>query len=161
MIRELHMPASVLAAHLRVRFVCVVLSVGVLASATRTGMAAPVEVATPQAWHVHSPYTSLSKTRQLLDAIGFEVLSAYAAPITPMRSGGLADRPGTQIGRTFTRLLLDGATRLVEVVIAANPSGGYEIYVTGSEVREGRIEPNPDLPAIQAGIEKLADTLAP
>src|SRR5262249_6494844 len=32
-----------------------------------------------QAWHIHSPYTTISKTRQLLDAIGFELLTAYAA----------------------------------------------------------------------------------
>jgi hypothetical protein len=114
-----------------------------------------------QAWHIHSPYTSLSKTRQLLDTIGFEVLSAYAAPIGPARPGALADRPGTQIGRTFTRALPDGATRTVEIAVAAQPSGGYELYVTGREVREGRTGPNPDLPAIQAGIEKLAGLLAP
>src|SRR4029077_2998050 len=163
-----HMRASVLTVQVRVQLVCIVLSVGLLASAPRTGFAAPQApraASTPddtiQAWHVHSPYTSLSKTRQILDAIGFEVLAAYAAPIGSMRSGGLADRPGAQIGRTFTRLLPDGATRFVEIVIAANPSGGYDLYVTGSEVREGRREPNPDLPGIQAGIEKLAATLAP
>ncbi len=155
------MSATVLPDSARDRLVCVVLSVGLLASAPLTSVAAAVEVATPQAWHIHSPYRSLSKTRQILDAIGFEVLAGYAAPIGPVRSGGLADRPGTQIGRTFTRLLPDGATRFVEVAIAANPSGGYELYVTGSEVRNGQAEPNPDLPGIEAGIEKLVTTLAP
>jgi len=165
-----YMPASVLTAYVRVPLVSVVLSVGLLASAPRAAAATPQPPTskpdstandTIQAWHVHSPYTSLSKTRQFLDAIGFEVLAGYAAPIGAVRSSGLADRPGTQIARTFTRLLPDGATRFVEVVIAANPSGGFELYVTGSEVREGRTDPNPDLPGIQAGIEKLAGTLAP
>jgi len=155
------MPATVLRGGARVSLVCIGLSVGLLTSASRAGAAAPAGVTTAPAWHIHSPYTSLAKTRQILDAIGFEVLAGYAAPIGPVRSGGLADRPGTQIARTFTRLLPDGATRFVEVAIAANPSGGYEIYVTGSEVRNGQSEPNPDLPNIEAGIEKLVTTLAP
>ncbi len=125
------------------------------------GVAAPPDEVTSQAWHIHSPYSSLSKTRQILDAIGFEVLAGYAAPLRPVRSGGLADRPGTQVGRTFTRLLPDGATRFVEVAVVASPSGGYELYVTGNEVREGKSEPNPDLPGIESGIEKLVTTLAP
>ncbi len=155
------MPATVLRGGARVRLVCIVISVGLLTSVPRPGGAAAADVATPPAWHIHSPYASLAKTRQILDAIGFEVLAGYAAPLGPVRSGGLADRPGTQIARTFTRLLPDGATRFVEVAIAANPSGGYEIYVTGSEVRNGQSEPNPDLPNIEAGIEKLVTTLAP
>jgi general secretion pathway protein D len=155
------MPSSLLTAGARLPLVCVVLSVGLLASVPRASMAAPVDVAIPQAWHIHSPYTSLSRTRQILDAIGFEVLGGYAAPIGTARPGGLADRPGTQIARTFTKLLPDGATRFVEVVIAASPAGGYELYVTGSEIRDGRSEPNPDLEGIQAGIEKVATTFAP
>ncbi|MEP6768284.1 MAG: hypothetical protein ABJC61_06415 [Acidobacteriota bacterium] len=163
------MPLRVLMARLRA-LPATVLSLGLLASPPRTCVAAPQELPgkpavttgdASQAWHLHSPYTALSKTRQLLDAIGFEVLSAYAAPTGPVRSGPLADRPGTQIGRTFTKALPDGSTRSVEVVIAAHPSAGYEIYVTASQVRDGRTEPNPDLPAIQAGIEKLVGALAP
>ena len=112
-------------------------------------------------WHIHSPYAALSKTRQIVDAIGFEVLAGYAAPVGPARSGGLADRPGTQIGRTFSKGLPDGSVRTVEIAVAAYPSGGYELYLSGREVREGRIDPNPDMPGIQAGIEKLIGALAP
>ncbi len=112
-------------------------------------------------WHIHSPYASLSKTRQMLDTIGFELLAAYAAPVGPARSGGLADRPGAQISRTFSRMLPDGGVRIVEIVVAANPSGGYDFYVWGSEVRTGSAQPNPDLPGIQAGIERLFGSHAP
>jgi len=133
-----------------------------LLSTPQTSVAAPEDVvAAPQAWHIHSPYTSLSKTRQILDSIGFEVLSGYAAPMNAVHPSGLADRPGTLIARTFTRLMPDGATRYVELAITANPAGGYEMYSSGTEVRNGQSEPNPDMPAIEAAIQKLMATFTP
>ncbi|HKC24517.1 MAG TPA: hypothetical protein VKF32_07225, partial [Thermoanaerobaculia bacterium] len=110
-------------------------------------------------WHVHSPYAALGKARQLLDTIGFEVLSSYAAATAPPRAGGLADRPGSLIARVFTKKS-DGGTRTVELVVAAHAAGGFELYVTGSAVGGGHEDPNPDLPEIEAGIQKLIGNVA-
>ena len=141
----------------RVALLTVALSCSVFAVAAA---GAPVETSSQQPWHIHSPYASLSRTRQLLDSIGFDALAGYAAPIGA-RPGALADRPGAQIARTFTKLLPDGANRFVEVVVVASPAGGFDLYVTGREVRDGKSEPNPDLPDIQSAIEKMAVAVAP
>ncbi len=154
------MATTVVTDRARVALVTVAIFIGLLAIAPNALHAAPADVTLPQPWHIHSPYASLAKTRQMLDAIGFDALADYAAPIGS-RGGTLADRPGTQIGRSFTRLLPDGASRVVEVVVVASPSGGYDLYVTGSESRDGKSDPNPDLPQIEAAIEKLVTSQAP
>lgn len=51
--------------------------------------------------------------------------------------------------------------RTVELVVAAHPSGGFELYVTGLQILDGRESFNPDIPAIQSGIAALVQGLPP
>jgi hypothetical protein len=110
------------------------------------------------AWYVDSPYASLQRTTQLLDTIGFEVLSGYLSvrESTP----ALAVFPGARASRRFSKRDGDQVST-VELIAAAHPSGAYRIYLRGGRIREGVEGPNPDLPDIHARVTALLQTLGP
>lgn len=111
------------------------------------------------AWHLRSPYTSLPRTRLLLDTIGMQVLSGYVPRFGVEDARNLSAFPGARAARFFSKSV-EGGQRTVEVVAAAHPSGGYELYVRGVEVRGGIEEPNPDLPGIHDAISSLVGSLS-
>ncbi len=121
----------------------------------------PTTPAAVETWHIHSPYPSLSRTRLLLDKIGFEVLPGYSAATAAEQPRRFGDRPGAEIARLFHSRPDVRTLRTVELVVAAHPSGGFELYVTGLQTQEGRASANPDLPALQAGIAALIQGLGP
>jgi hypothetical protein len=118
------------------------------------------EVAVPAqpTWHVRSPYTSLPRTRLLLDTIGMEILSGYTPGVWP-ESRVLPGQGGVRASRFYTKNVEGNAQRTVELVATAHPSGGYEVYVRGVQVRDGIESPNPELAEIQSAVSRVVETL--
>jgi hypothetical protein len=109
---------------------------------------------------IRSPFPSLARTRILLDAIGLEVLSDYTPTTAGAGAPRLSDRSGVLLSRYFSKRVAN-AVRTVEVVVTAHPGGGHVLYLGGWE-GDGRHggEPNPELPEIEASIERLVADLA-
>lgn len=109
-------------------------------------------------WHVRSPYSSLARTRMLLDRIGIEILSSYS-PDVAGESGHLSLQQGARASRVFTKSVDGSGRRTIEVIASPHPSGGYDVYLYGSEVRDGATTPNPELGDIQVAVSALVDNL--
>ena len=119
---------------------------------------AEVAVPAPLTWHVRSPYTSLPRTRLLLDTIGMEILSGYTPGVWP-ESRTLPGQSGVRASRYFTKNVEGVGQRTVELVATAHPSGGYEVYVRGVQIRDGVESPNPELADIQSAVSRVVETL--
>ena len=79
---------------------------------------------------VESPFRSLSKTRQLLDAADLRILLPLGYAQQPGLGGRMSDRPGVVEHRSYA-----GEEGLIEVEIAivAGVAGGYEFALYGGE----------------------------
>lgn len=113
----------------------------------------------PQTWHVHSPYSSVARTRLLLDTLGLEALSAYGVGGEAGHMRRLSDHPGAEISRFYSRTVGD-ALRIVEVVAAAHPAGGYELYFLGLQYRGQIEESNPEFQEIIDAVARRIDELS-
>lgn len=111
-------------------------------------------------FHVRSPYTSLSRTELLLDAIGMRLPPAYIPGVERGTRAALSDFPGVRAARAFASTVDENTSRTIQIVAAAHPAGGYEIYVRGAETRNGIAGPNPDLPEIESAVSYLIQDLA-
>lgn len=118
-------------------------------------------VETARAWHLRSPYKSLQRTRLLLDTIAMEVLSGYSPAVPPEGPRNLTSLPSVRAARYFTRRVEGGALQTVELVAAAHPAGGYELYLRGARIRDGVESVNPDLAQIHAAITSTVQNLGP
>lgn len=113
------------------------------------------------AFSVHSPYRSLFKTRQFLNTVAMKALLLldYTERTPEERTWKTAGLPGVATARYFSKDLRENVYRTVELAAVDYPGGGYEIYVYGLESHAGKLQHNPDLPDIQAGIQALLQTI--
>ncbi len=121
---------------------------------------APAATGEAASFSLLSPFRSLARSRQLLDtaALRLALELDYREESDGERQRKLAGMAGVKAARFFSRSV-GGQTRSLELALAAYPTGGYQLYVDGSESDGTARRPNPELAAAEATLRRLLEEL--
>lgn len=105
------------------------------------------------AFFIESPYGSLGRTRQLLDAADLRVLLPLGYTYSS-ENGELDGRMGVVENRVYRRTI-DDEEHSVEIAVAGGIGGGYDFVLSGRRDSSGVFLPNPDLDDVRRRFEAL------
>ncbi len=109
---------------------------------------------------VLSPYTSVARSRQLLDTAVLRIALEldYSEEGAGARERKAAILPGVKSARFIAKPAAGGA-RVLELALASYPAGGYQVYIYGFESVGSERVPNPDLQAAESIFTRLLSEL--